>query len=250
MALRVLVFGATSAIAAEVARLYGARGARLHLVGRSASKLQALVDTLAPHAAGAVTSAVADFTDLIGNEQVVADAWAALGGADVVLIAHGELGEQLESERQFSRAESILNVNFVSVVSLLVPLANALAVQRSGSLGVITSVAGDRGRPRNYTYGAAKGGLNVYLQGLRSRLFRVGVKVVTLKLGPVDTPMTRDHTKNALFAEPARVARSIVRALAGRSAEVYVPSFWSVIMPVVKHTPERLFQLLPFLSGR
>jgi short-subunit dehydrogenase len=198
----------------------------------------------------AVSSAVADFCDVRGNDQVVADAWAALGGADVVLIAHGELGEQLGTERDFGSAESILNVNFVSVVSLLVPLANALAAQGRGTIGVITSVAGDRGRPRNYTYGAAKGGLNVYLQGLRSRLFRSGVKVVTLKLGPVDTPMTREHTKNALFAQPTAVANSIVRALGGRSTEVYVPSFWRLIMPVVKHTPERLFQLLPFLSGR
>ena len=248
---RVLVLGATSAIAAEVARIYAARGARLHLVGRSAGKLQALVDSLGlPAATSPVSSAVADFSELGRNEQVVTDALAQLGGADVVLIAHGELGEQLGSERDFGTAETALNVNFVSVVSLLVPLANALAAQGRGTIGVITSVAGDRGRPRNYTYGAAKGGLNIYLQGLRSRLFRVGVKVVTVKLGPVDTPMTRDHTKSALFAQPAAVARSIVRALGGRSTEVYVPWFWSVIMPVVKYTPERLFQLLPFLSGR
>jgi decaprenylphospho-beta-D-erythro-pentofuranosid-2-ulose 2-reductase len=247
---RVLVLGATSAIAAEVARLYWARGARLHLVGRSADKLQALLESLGPSPGGVVSSAVADFADLARNDQVVGEALAALGGVDVVLIAHGELGEQLETERDFARAETILTVNFTSVVSLLVPLANALAAQGRGCIGVITSVAGERGRPRNYTYGAAKGGLNVYLQGLRSRLFRVGVKVVTIKLGPVDTPMTRDHAKSALFAEPGPVARSIVRALAGRSREVYVPSFWSIIMPVVKNTPERLFQLLPFLSGR
>jgi short-subunit dehydrogenase len=248
---RVLVLGATSAIAAEVSRLYWARGARLHLVGRSADKLQALLKSLGSSPAdGVISSAVADFSDLAQNDRVVGEALAALGGVDVVLIAHGELGEQLETERDFARAETILNVNFTSAVSLLVPLANALAAQGRGCIGVITSVAGERGRPRNYTYGAAKGGLNVYLQGLRSRLFRAGVKVVTIKLGPVDTPMTRDHAKSALFAQPAPVARSIVRALGGRSREVYVPSFWSVIMPVVKHTPERLFQLLPFLSGR
>jgi short-subunit dehydrogenase len=248
---RVLVLGATSAIATEVARQYWARSARLHLVARNADKLSRVVDGLGSSPTpGSVSSALADFCDLARNDQVVTDALATLGGADVVLIAHGELGEQLETERDFARADMILNVNFTSVVSLLVPLANALAAQGHGCIGVITSVAGERGRPRNYTYGAAKGGLNVYLQGLRSRLFRAGVRVVTIKLGPVDTPMTRDHAKNALFAQPAGVARSIVRALAGRSREVYVPSFWGAIMPVVKHTPERLFQLLPFLSGR
>jgi short-subunit dehydrogenase len=244
---RVVIFGATSAIAAEVARQYAARGARLHLVARSADKLSSLVSSLP---AERTSSAVADFAALGQNEQVVVDALAALGGADVALIAHGDLGDQLQSERDFSQAESTLNVNFVSVVGLLVPLANAFAAQGRGTIGVITSVAGDRGRPRNYTYGAAKGGLNIYLQGLRSRLVPAGVKVVTLKLGPVDTPMTRDHAKNALFAQPADVARSIVRALDAGRAESYVPSFWSAIMPVVKLAPERLFQLLPFLSGR
>jgi short-subunit dehydrogenase len=249
MAERVLILGATSAIAAEVARLYAARGARLHLVGRNAEKLAALVASMeAP--AELISSAVADFSELANNERVIGEGLAALGGADVTLIAHGELGDQLQSERRFEQAELILNVNFVSVVSLLVPLANALAAQGSGSIGVITSVAGDRGRPRNYTYGAAKGGLTIYLQGLRSRLFRSGVKVVTLKLGPVDTPMTRDHAKNALFARPEVVARHIVEALGRGSAEAYVPSFWSAIMPIVKYTPERVFQLLPFLSGR
>jgi decaprenylphospho-beta-D-erythro-pentofuranosid-2-ulose 2-reductase len=249
MAERVLILGATSAIATEVARLYAARGARVHLVGRNAEKLAAVVASLGSSPA-TVSSSLADFAELAGNEQVIADALGALGGVDVALIAHGDLGDQLASERHFEQAERTLIVNFASVVSLLVPLANAMAAQGRGVLGVITSVAGDRGRPRNYTYGAAKGGLNIYLQGLRSRLFRSGVKVVTLKLGPVDTPMTRDHTKNALFARPEAVARSIVKALGARSAETYVPSFWRLIMPVVKYTPERVFQLLPFLSGR
>jgi decaprenylphospho-beta-D-erythro-pentofuranosid-2-ulose 2-reductase len=115
---------------------------------------------------------------------------------------------------------------------------------------VITSVAGDRGRPRNYTYGAAKGALNLYLQGLRSRLVPAGVKVTTLKLGPVDTPMTRDHKKNALFATPAAVARGIVAALDAGAAEAYLPGYWAVIMAFVRLAPERLFQALPFLSGR
>ncbi len=88
------------------------------------------------------------------------------------------------------------------------------------------------------------------MQGLRSRLFKVGVRVVTLKLGPVDTPMTVAHEKTALFAQPAQVAASIVAALQAGTAEAYVPSFWSAIMPIVRNTPERVFQLLPFLSGR
>jgi decaprenylphospho-beta-D-erythro-pentofuranosid-2-ulose 2-reductase len=247
MTQRVLILGATSAIAAEIARLYAARGARMHLVARNPGKLAALVDSLA---STHLSSAVADFCDLASNERVIGDCVAALGRIDVALIAHGELGDQLESERSSAAAERVLNTNFVSVVSLLVPLANLFEAQRAGCIGVMTSVAGERGRPRNYTYGAAKGGLNVFLQGLRSRLYKSGVSVVTLKLGPVDTPMTRHHEKNLLFAAAPRVARSIVVALDAGKAEPYVPAFWGAIMPLVRSAPERLFQRLPFLSGR
>ena len=244
---RVLIVGATSAIAADVARAYAARGARLHLLARSAAKLQALLESLG---GAEVTSALADFDDLAQVERLVADAAHVLGGFDVVLIAHGALGDQLRSEQSFAEAEAIFRTNLLSVVAFLVPLANVLEAQRAGVVGVITSVAGERGRPRNYTYGAAKGALNVYLQGLRSRLFRANVHVVTLKLGPVDTPMTVGHPKTALFAQPSTVAVSIVRALEAGVPEAYVPSFWGAIMPIVRNTPERVFQLLPFLSGR
>lgn len=244
---RVLILGATSAIAAEAAQIYAGRGARLHLVGRNPTKLAEVGARLSVSDA---TSEIADFTQLSRNEGVVSRALHALGGVDSVLIAHGDLGDQLASERSFDEAEHILRVNFTSVVSLLVPLANHLEAARSGRLGVITSVAGDRGRPRNYTYGAAKGALNVYLQGLRSRLFPAGVHVTTLKLGPVDTPMTTTHKKHALFGKPPAVAAQIVAAVDAGKSEAYVPAFWAAIMPVVKNTPEQLFQALPFLSGR
>jgi short-subunit dehydrogenase len=244
---RVLILGATSAIAAEAAVNYAARGDQLHLVGRNAEKLSAVQ---ARCAATRVSVERADFADLAANEGVVARAFDALGTVDVALIAHGDLGDQLASERSFEAAEASLRANFLSVISLLIPLANRLESARSGRIGVITSVAGERGRPRNYTYGAAKGALNVYLQGLRTRLYPSGVSVTTLKLGPVDSPMTRDHKKHALFGKPDKVARDIVRVIDARAAEAFVPSFWSLIMPVVKSTPEALFQKLPFLSGR
>lgn len=197
-----------------------------------------------------MNTSLADFNDLGANETVVSRCLAALGGVDRVLIAHGDLGDQLASERTFTEAEATLRTNFLSVVSLLVPLANRMDSQRRGRIGVITSVAGDRGRPRNYTYGSAKGALNIYLQGLRSRLVPSGVRVTTLKLGPVDTPMTTSHQKTALFGAPASVATGIVNAMDRGIPEAYVPWYWAAIMPIVKNTPERLFQKLPFLSGR
>jgi short-subunit dehydrogenase len=226
----VLVFGATSSIAAEVAQLHAERGDRLHLVGRNPVKLAAVAERCARTQVSVQT---ADFNQLAANEALVRSAIAALA-----------------SERSFDDAEAILRTNFTSVVSLLIPLANHLEGAGAGRLGVITSVAGDRGRPRNYTYGAAKGALNVYLQGLRTRLYPAGVTVTTLKLGPVDTPMTVGHKKHRLFGKPAQVARDIVRAMDDGTAEAYVPAIWGAIMPVVKNTPEALFQKLPFLSGR
>jgi len=244
---QVLIFGATSAVAAEVAVLCAARGDRLHLVGRNTDKLA----EVARRCGGSqVTTQSADFAEVDQNERCVKEAVLALGRVDCVLIAHGDLGDQVASEQSFAEAERILRVNFTSVVSLLIPIANHLERAKAGTLGVITSVAGDRGRPRNYTYGAAKGALNIYLQGLRTRLYASGVSVTTLKLGPVDTPMTRDHKKHALFGKPKSVARSILHALDAHVAEAYVPSFWRVTMPIVKNTPEWLFQRLPFLSGR
>lgn len=244
---RVLILGATSAIASEAARIYARRGDRLFLVGRNEEKLD---EVLRRCSETEVIARTADFGRLDENEAIVEAAFAELGGVDTALIAHGDLGDQLASERSFKDAETTLRVNFTSVVSLLIPLANRMESARDGRMGIITSVAGDRGRPRNYTYGAAKGALGIYLQGLRTRLYPAGVSVTTLKLGPVDTPMTRDHSKHLLFGKPEAVARSVVHAIDVRATEAYVPSFWRFIMPAVKSTPESLFQRLPFLSGR
>jgi decaprenylphospho-beta-D-erythro-pentofuranosid-2-ulose 2-reductase len=243
----VLILGATSAIAAEVAQICAERGDRLHLVGRDAHKLAAVASRCSMTE---VSTERADFADIAGNEAVIRNAFRVLGQVDTVLIAHGVLGDQLATEHSFEQAEQTLHVNFDSVVSLLIPVANRLEVARAGRIAVITSVAGDRGRPRNYTYGAAKGALNVYLQGLRSRLYPSGVSVTTLKLGPVDTPMTHGHRKHALFGQPVPVARAIVRAIDQKRREVYIPRFWRLVMPFVRRMPEVLLQRLRFLSGR
>jgi decaprenylphospho-beta-D-erythro-pentofuranosid-2-ulose 2-reductase len=247
---KVVIFGASSAIASEVAALHAARGDELHLVARNRDKLQALVTRLSALGAASVQSTVADLDRLEDNDKLVRRVLEARGGADTVLIAHGLLGDQLQSECEFAEAERIIRTNFVSAVSLIVPLANHFERLRGGRLGVITSVAGERGRPRNYTYGASKAALGIYLQGVRSRLHGAGVAITTLKLGPVDSPMTATHAKNALFARVDDVARDIVSAMDARRAEVFVPRRWAAIMPIVRGTPEALFQKIRVLSGR
>ena len=247
MAQNVAIFGATSAIAQDVARVYAARGARLYLVGRSPDKLAALVSELG---SAVVSSSAQDFDDTPAAASCVAAAIAALGRLDVALIAHGLLGDQLRSEAELSEAEQIARTNYLSVMALLIPLANQLEQQQSGHLAVLSSVAAERGRPRNYTYAAAKSALNTYLQGVRSRLYAAGVQVHTIKLGPVHTPMTVSHPKNALFAEAPTVAKQIVKAIDAGRAEAYVPGFWRPIMFTVRNLPELVFQRIGALSQR
>ena len=244
---RALIVGATSAIAAELARVLAARGDRLFLMARSGDKLAPLLTDLGPAVAG---HTLGDFTETEAAETRIAEAIESLGGLDLAIIAHGLLGEQIATEQDFAQAKKVLDTNLGSVVALLIPIANQLERGGGGAIAVISSVAADRGRPRNYTYGAAKGALNVYLQGMRSRLYRAGVSVHTIRLGPTETPMTVDHPKNMLFATPERVARDILRAVERGVVEAYVPWYWGPIMGVVRNLPEPIFQRFKFLAGR
>lgn len=246
---RVLILGANSAIAQQFARRCAARGDQLFVVARDAGKLSALTAELGGCVVGSET---ADLSDTHNNEARVRRAVAALGGGvDLVLVAHGYLGDQIDTERSYRAAEEVLATNFLSAVSLLIPIANLMETQRSGNVVVLGSVAGDRGRPRNYTYGAAKGALHTYLEGLRSRLYGTGVKVFTVHLGPVHSPMTVSHQKNALFAQPGPVAEELLRLVdRGGREDVWLPWYWAPIMTVVKLLPEPVFQRLKFLSGR
>jgi decaprenylphospho-beta-D-erythro-pentofuranosid-2-ulose 2-reductase len=244
---RVLIFGATSAIAAQVARLYAARGARLYLVGRNPDKLAAVA---APLGAAVAGRRAADLDDTGAAASLVQQGIAALGGLDVAIIAQGLLGDQLSTERDYAEAERVIRTNFLSVVALLVPLANHLDDAGRGAIGVLSSVAGERGRPRNFTYGAAKGALNLYLQGLRTRLGPRGVGVHTFKIGPVDTPMTVGHRKTLIFASAEDVAAGIIATVDRGRGEVYLPWFWRPIMAVVRSLPEPALRRIPFLAGR
>jgi short-subunit dehydrogenase len=240
----VLVVGATSAIAAEIARLYAGWGARLFLVARDPQRLSAVADDLRVRGAAEAGTLVLDVRETGRHEEVVSAALAALGGLDVVLLAHGVLPDRNRARQSASYALESIAVNFTSTVSLLTLLANRLEAQGSGVIAVITSVAGDRGRQSNYVYGAAKGGLGIFLQGLRNRLYRSGVVVITIKPGFVDTPMTAGIPKNPLFASARRAARAIHRAIEARRDVVYIPWFWRPIMAVVNNLPEAVFKRL------
>lgn len=241
---RVLIVGATSAMAAETARLYAAGGARLFLTGRNAERLEAVADDLRVRGAGQVESALLDVTDPRRCEEVVDTAWSAFGGLDLALIAHGVLPDQARCQASVAETLASLDVNFTATIGLLTTLANRFEAQRRGCIAVITSVAGDRGRQSNYVYGAAKGGLDRFLEGLRNRLYHAGVAVVTLKPGFVDTPMTAGIRQGPLFVSAHRAGRAIHRAIEGGRDVAYIPWFWRPIMAVVRNIPERVFKRL------
>lgn len=241
---KVLVLGATSAMAQATVRLLAARGASLYLVGRNAERLEAVAQDARTRGSAKVATEALDLDDVAQHEALVERATTALGGLDGALLAHGILGDQEASQRSYAEAEKVFRTNFLSAVSLLTPLANRFEAQKAGTLVVISSVAGDRGRQSNYIYGASKGALSVFLQGLRNRLARSGVAVVTVKPGFVDTPMTADMKKNALFASPEKVARGILRAADKRRNEVYLPGFWRLIMFIIRSIPEGIFKRL------
>jgi short-subunit dehydrogenase len=244
---RIAIFGATSAIAAAAAREWIALGAHLFLVGRSAEKLAAIVADLDVRkgAGQIVASATADLDDHSRHAALLAQARAALGGLDTVLIAQGTLPDQKACEASVAATMQAIETNALSAISLATLAANLFEAERKGAIVVIGSVAGDRGRQSNYVYGAAKGFVAIFCQGLRNRLSRSGVSVTLVKPGFVDTPMTAGFQKKGLlWAEPRTLGRLIVRAAARGADEVYAPWFWFAILAVIKAIPERAFKRL------
>jgi short-subunit dehydrogenase len=240
--MKILVIGATSAIAQETAKLYARDGAELFLVGRSPEKLEAVKDDLQVRGAMRAETYALDLNELGQHTAMIEAAIASLGELDMALIAHGTLSDQRLSQEHVTKALEEFTTNCTSVISLLTILANYFEQRKRGCIAVISSVAGDRGRKSNYVYGAAKGALTIFLQGLRGRLASSGVKVVTIKPGFVDTPMTATLRKGLLFASPRSVGKGIYDAMNKGKDVVYLPWFWHPIMLVIKSVPERVFK--------
>jgi short-subunit dehydrogenase len=238
----VLVIGATSAIAEATARLFAVRGARLYLVGRRSAALEAIAADLRVRGSPLVGWEVLDLNDLPAHPAMLERAATAIGAPDVVLIAHGTLGDQAASERSVDLTVRELTTNGLSVAALLTLVATQMEARASGTIAVISSVAGERGRQSNYVYGSAKAMVTAFTSGLRQRLAKSGVAVITIKPGFVDTPMTAAIAKGGpLWAKADAVAAGILRAIDRGTPVVYLPWFWYLIMCVIRAIPERLF---------
>lgn len=243
----IIIFGATSAIATETAKLFIGAGDNLFLVARNAERLTRLVKDLRIRCANGqrVSYAVADLNHFDQHESLYHSASEELGKIDVILVAHGSLPDQKQCEASVEQTLVEMNTNGMSAISLLTLGANLLEKQGYGTLVAISSVAGDRGRQSNYVYGAAKGMLTLFMQGLRNRLAKQGIQVLTVKPGFVDTPMTQSFDKGGpLWAEPKEIAQGIQKAILKKKDQVYLLWFWRWIMLIIKCIPERIFKRL------
>jgi hypothetical protein len=243
----ILIIGATSAIAEHCARLWAADGAKLFLVGRNAERLAMIADDLRVRGQAhgvQVATCVMDATDTASHQAMLDAALAHLGKLDAALIAHGTLPDQKACEASVDMTLAEIAGNGLSVIALATRLANVFERQGGGCLAAIGSVAGDRGRQSNYTYGAAKALVERFFEGLRNRLALKGVSVLLVKPGFVDTPMTAAFKKGALWAQPDDIARGILAAIENGKNEVYLPGFWWLIMAIIRHIPEPIFKKL------
>lgn len=241
---KILIIGATSAIAEACARRWAGPESALFLVGRNQVKLAQVTADLRARGAD-VQDYVLDINELNGHEALLDACYERLREVDIALIAHGTLPDQKACEQDADLAVREFTNNGLNVIAFLTRLANRMEVHGRGSLAVISSVAGDRGRPSNYLYGSAKSAVTSFCSGLRARLFKSGVHVLTIKPGFVDTPMTQGlELPRALVVSADKVAGDIVNAIEKRRDTLYTPWFWRLIMLVIIHLPNIAFKRL------
>lgn len=243
---RIVIVGATSAIAVQCARLWASKKtADLTLIGRDAERLERVAADLRVRSpASSIRVHTGGFTQARDIEASI-DTAMQDGAPDIVLIAHGMLPEQQECEQDLPACQAALEINAISPVLFAEGFARRLAARGHGTIAIIGSVAGDRGRKSNYIYGAAKGLVDRYAQGLQHRFAHSGVRVVLIKPGPTDTPMTAHlKSKGAQLASVESVGAAIVAAIDAGKAVAYVPAKWRLIMLVIRHLPAFVFNKL------
>ncbi len=242
---RIVIIGATSAIAKHCARLWVTdTPVNLTLVGRDADKTERVAADLrvrSPHSVIQVLTV--DFINPLAIQQLV-DGIVDEGRVDIVLIAHGSLPDQAVCQQDLTACQEELTINGVSPVLFAEAFAGHMQKANQGTLAIIGSVAGDRGRKSNYVYGSAKGLVTRYAQGLQHRLANTGVKVVLIKPGPTDTPMTAYLKQQGGLAKVEDVAKLISKAIHQGKPVVYSPAKWAFIMMIIRHLPRFVFNKL------
>jgi short-subunit dehydrogenase len=238
-----IILGASSAIGREFGRAAARRGADVVLAGRDLADLARNAADISVSTGREANVMAFDALDVASHDAFV-DNVAAIDGVLNVALLFGTMPDQEAMDADPDLALECLAAGFTGAVSILHRLAALLEARRAGCVIGFGSVAGDRGRLKNYVYGAGKAGLHTYLAGLRNRLGRSGVHVLTVKPGFVDTAMTFGLPGMFLVAPPSMVAAACLDAARARRDIIYVPWFWQFIMLIIRHVPERIFKRL------
>lgn len=248
----IIIIGATSAISQAVAKQMLAEDVCFHLVARNKDKLDIVANDLIARGCSNAKCYSLDFNDLSEHTKLVDDISKNADAIDTLLVSYGIMHSQQDCEIDVIKAIEQVNSNYTSTISLLVLFSQLMSQQskeqtrgqNSGTIAVVSSVAGDRGRKSNYIYGSAKAGLTVFLEGLRYKLYDKGINVLTIKPGFVDSPMTADIDKGALWVSTDQVAKYIVKGITKKKSVIYTPPFWYFIMTIIKIIPVFIFRKL------
>ncbi len=243
---KILIIGATSAIATACAKYWASEQTEFFLVARNSEKLKQTADDLIARGSMNTTCYTLDLNQFDQYDAMLTSCFQKLDTVDIALIAHGTLADQEACEKDVNLTLREISNNGLSVIAILTLLSNRMEEQHFGSIAVISSVAGDRGRASNYIYGAAKAAVTTFCDGLRGRLYKTGVHVLTIKPGFVDTPMTKGlPLPRLLLASPEKVAQDICDAIKKQKNVIYTPCFWVGIMFIIKSIPNFIFKRLP-----
>jgi decaprenylphospho-beta-D-erythro-pentofuranosid-2-ulose 2-reductase len=242
----ILIIGASSSVAKNCARIWANDKNNFFLIGRNNEKLYSLASDLRVRGSKNVYTQAIKFNEISEYKNFLEEPKKKFQSIDIVLIAHGSLGDQNESEKNLELMLNEINVNAISTISILSILANYFEEKKEGTIVVISSIAGDKGRASNYIYGSAKAMVTTFVSGLRQRLSNKNVSLITIKLGIVDTPMTSKLKKNFLWSSSYSVAKKIVNAVSNNKEEVYVPGFWRIIILIIKLIPNKIFKKMRF----
>ncbi len=240
----ILILGAHSAIARSAAQLWAEQGHPLYLAGRNEEELERMAADIRIRTGSDVKTGYFDACAFADHAIFMQRVTLEMPQLEGVLLAFGSLGDPQAAAQDFNAAKAIIDANYTGACSILTHCANYFSEKKGGFIIALSSIAGDRGRQSNYVYGSSKAGLNTYLEGLRNRLFKDNVRVITIKLGFVDTPMTYGKPGMFLVATPHKIAAGIVKSVHGWRDVIYLPRFWRGIALIIKSIPEFLFKRL------
>ncbi len=244
MSKNIVILGANSSLAQQVARLWATQNHNMLLFAREKNLLETVARDLKVRGTGNIFTHDFEATGFELHPEILKISQEKMGKIDLVFFCYGSLTDQVRAQIDFRYSADEFNINFLSVASILEIFASYFEKEKSGHLAVVTSVTGDRGRKKMYHYASAKAALDVFLQGLRNRLFSSNVNVTTLRPGMMDTPMTAHLKKGLLFSSPQTVAKGIVKAIDSKAESVNLPRFWYLIMFIIRIIPEKIFKRL------